>query len=160
MRRSGCGNRRQRCSGWGVPASCDSPATCRSRPAQRSPAPPPASTPWNKPSGGGRWPWHKPMPRGLGSCSAAECMLDYIDVPPPTPCLSGRFISTAMYHSSCLAMGNTVPTVNTASPWASSHIHGADFGSMDWDSNAGYQSADMLDDEETSAIQCIQPWKR
>ncbi|TVU49416.1 hypothetical protein EJB05_00725, partial [Eragrostis curvula] len=36
----------------------------------------------------------------------------------------------------------------------------SDFGSMGRDSNAGYQSADMLDDEGTSAIQCIQPWKR
>ncbi|TVU06756.1 hypothetical protein EJB05_47545, partial [Eragrostis curvula] len=36
----------------------------------------------------------------------------------------------------------------------------SDFGSMIRDSNAGYQSADMLDDEGTSAIQSIQPWKR
>ncbi|TVU26226.1 hypothetical protein EJB05_28763 [Eragrostis curvula] len=69
---------------------------------------------------------------GLRSCSAAAgCLIGRVGISHPHhPSLHPLMVNPSVFWSSSLAMGNTVQTVNAASPWTSSLLHSAELDEL------------------------------
>ncbi|TVU51747.1 hypothetical protein EJB05_03190, partial [Eragrostis curvula] len=69
---------------------------------------------------------------GLRSCSAAAgCLIGRVGISHPHhPGLHPLMVNPSVFWSSSLAMGNTVQTVNAASPWTSSLLRSAELNEL------------------------------